>query len=192
MRSFLIVCVLLCAAIPSYSQDVEIPSNAAYRYDAAKVHYLFLDSRNLTSAVPKDYNFSEQFSGRKYRYFDPSSTAFGYATCQIFLPDSARITELTGWIYDNDPGNYVELNLYEFSTVDLTNPEQPIGGHETFGTIQTLVTDASTNVQELSVTTDKIVDNSDHIYILRFLASERNLDLRFYHARIKYEVSKAQ
>lgn len=182
----LFIC-LLTSQIKLNAQDVEIPSTASYKYETPKEHFISFHSNAFNSVNPDSYNLGNSVSNKAYSYFIPSSSFFGYAECQLNLPDGATVTELKAWVYDNDATELIRVRLHSFDHA-LADAEDFINSP----IINLETTTESTDVQELSGTGSAVIDNENKRYYINFQSSGRNSNLRLYSVRVKYEVDGTQ
>jgi len=188
-RSSTIVLALLLSVGSLIGQGVEIPADAEYAYEEAKEYYMSFYHSEFRSIAPNTYEFVAGNAAVSYGTLEPVSASFGYAECALHLPHGAKITELKAWLYDNDPTERIEVQIYEQAHV-LASPGTQVGAPE--ATVEATEGGASPVIKEFTTSTNIDVDNENNKYWLRLVMSGRNDNLRLYSVRIKYEVEQAQ
>ena len=100
------------------------------------------------------------------------------------MPEGAIITNLEGWVYDNDASALVRVKIRRQQ--NGSSDDEPVA------TVQTALATGFSSVQFLSTSLSHTVDNQNYAYFVWIDGYADNTDIRFYGARVTYTVSKAE
>ena len=161
-----------------------IEVDGEYKYETAKEHYMSFAPITLRSFNPSRNDYEIANYSNYYGYFKTGSGILGYAGVPIYLPDGAIIKELEAWIYDNSTDYVVRVALYKHSLGTKTSTR--------IVNVESSAANASADIQNLTSSSSyQAVDNTKYAYYLMFTGRETSPDTRFYGAKIKYTVKKA-
>lgn len=140
---------------------------------------------DILTVTTSDSKFASPNAITGYHYFNGISGALGYAMASVNLPDGAIVTELAGWIWDDDATAPVR--------VELVRHQHGTSSYNAMATIESLAATALASVQNLTTTSIffATIDNSQYSYFLRFTGKDDNTqNTRLYNARIEYQLTK--
>ncbi|MES2837317.1 MAG: hypothetical protein V4667_07330 [Bacteroidota bacterium] len=171
--------------------DVEIPATNDYKYSTPKTYYYTISPGEFTSNSEINYSMGRVVDATTgsvtYAYFaNGVATSQGYATAGVHLPDGAKITKFSAWLYNND------LSVTNIPTVyllrrTLTSGTYGIIASCSLATVSTAITRVDDNAPA-----NIIVDNLSYPYVVTFLADQASSTLRLYTVQIEYTVDNAQ
>jgi hypothetical protein len=118
-----------------------------------------------------------------YKYFNGTVGNLGYAVAHVDLPSGAVVTEVRGWLFDN--------NATFPTRIELVRADHGTGTDIIMASFETV--GQSGAVQQLfdDTITSSIIDNSAASYFLRFTGVNDNQnETRLYNATITYSVQK--
>lgn len=164
--------------------DIEIPALNDYTYSTAKRHYKSYAPTTFNSITPDLYEFGTNIAADWYGYFRSGSTAFGYATVEVNLPDGAVVTELRAWLYDNVATNPVRVELIRQQLGVSTIVNMARAESATATAINTVQNIFDPNIFNATI------DNANYAYFLRFTGLQNSANTRLYGARITYTVTE--
>lgn len=158
---------------------------ADYQYDAAVTQ-----TKSYSALVFERLQFGNDTSEfvsfnatTTYKYFNGTVGNLGYAVAHVDLPTGAVVTEVRGWLYDN--------NATLPTRIELIRTDHGSGTDIGMASVETTVDDIV--VQELFDNTifSSTIDNSAASYFLRFTGVNDNQnETRLYNATITYTVQK--
>ncbi|WP_420577128.1 beta strand repeat-containing protein [Ekhidna sp.] len=158
-----------------------------YSYFSAKIRfesYHPSEFKQIRFSTTTSQLVANNFTNQEV-YFAGGSSALGYASTPVKLPDGAIVTDLEAYVLDNDAtaGNFVRVNLYR-SQIGVANSNQNMAQIET--------TTESASVQTLTDSTifNGTIDNSTYSYRLLFSGREGSQEIQLHGVRITYTVNR--
>ena len=104
----------------------------------------------------------------------------GWYAAPINIPDGATITNVTAYVYDNDPTEDINVRVSRMGNSGSGNVGYNVGS----------TTNASTAVQPLTGTINVTVDYSTYYYNIYVQATQANSNLRLYNVVLQYTVNE--
>ena len=169
---------------PAEKLDVEgnIEVNGDYKYEAAKTRYMSFNGIGFTPVFETGKLVPLNVGSSMYYYFADGS-GLRYAAQRLDLPDGAIITNLDGWLYDNDNS--------ALGRVRICRQQNGNSSDAILATVETTGSGVSTFVQSLSQSLNHTVDNQNYSYYIWVEGYGGNTNIRYYGAKITYTVLKA-
>jgi hypothetical protein len=158
--------------------DIEIPAANDYKYSSAKTNYLSIHNTNVLTDNAS--YFWDSNGGYAYISNGTAGTA-GSGRLPFNVPHGATITNVVGYLYDNDATYNVSFFVYRHTLA--TGSFSAIASGATTG--------QSTSVQQITDTANAVVDNSLYSYYIVVSSSQANSNLRMYGFRVTYTVTSA-
>jgi hypothetical protein len=173
---------------PSEALDVDnggsIEVDGEYTYESPKTHYYTLSAKDFVGGSPHNGDNWNNTGNIIYSYFDVTGNSFPIANAGFQIPDGARITDITAFIWDDDGSITYQPRFMVYEVLMAS------GSYGLVGTA-TLASDAA-SVQQLSIPLNKVVDNVNRSYHIKFQsAGDAGSNIRLYGVRITYTVDKA-
>lgn len=133
------------------------------------------------AAFRPDSNNRQWGFGFTYAFLYPAGVSGYCGIAPVYLPDGARVTRFTGYLYDNDGQNSVNVYLYA----------KPLGSEASSTSMSLLTT--STNSTEIQTQsnwsiTQPVIDNSRYVYHIGVCMWGTSDVLRFYAAKIDFQM----
>ena len=169
---------------PNQKLDVEgsIEVDGEYTYESAKTRYKSFNGIGFSPVFETGKLVPLNVGSSMYYYFADGS-GLEYAAQRLDLPDGAIITNLDGWLYDNDNS--------ALGRVRICRQQNGNSSDATLATVETTGSGVSTFVQSLSQSLNHTVDNQNYSYYIWVEGYGGNTNIRYYGAKITYTVLKA-
>jgi hypothetical protein len=160
---------------------------ADFAFSSAVTRYASYSANvfDVLTMLGSDTKFATPNAVTGYHYFNGVSGALGYAVASMNLPDGAVITELAGWVWDNDATSP--------SRIELVRHENGTSNYLVMATVESDVPTALASVQSVSTVSvfSGAIDNSLYSYFVRYTGKDDNTqNTRLYNARIQYQITK--
>ncbi|WP_339815135.1 hypothetical protein [uncultured Imperialibacter sp.] len=160
---------------------------ADFTFSSAVTRYASYSANvfDVLTMLGSDTKFATPNAVTGYHYFNGVSGALGYAVASMNLPDGAVITELAGWVWDNDATSP--------SRIELVRHENGTSNYLVMATVESDVPTALASVQSVSTVSvfSGAIDNSLYSYFVRYTGKDDNTqNTRLYNARIQYQITK--
>lgn len=172
--------------------NVEIPAGKNYSYSSAKTQYMAVSAAAFTplqgtsgTATIQNIEIGGFLSGNARWIAGGTAADDAYMFAPVSLPDSAVVTEVEFYVYDNSSTYEVsgELRRQTFGASGTTIMASTAGSGTTATPATTSLTDSTIG--------NSTIDNSSYSYYLKFNTKENNSNLRIYGVRITYTVLQA-
>ncbi|QIX61911.1 hypothetical protein HER32_12245 [Hymenobacter sp. BT18] len=166
------------------SGNIQIPAANDFKYDGERVGYVSVPAIAFTYApFGSTTAYLTGTTTGTYRYVAGGSYGnSAHLFAPVYLPNGARITRYTVYVYDNDASYELYGNLYRINLA--TNVITNIGS--------TSLTNGTPLNTTILADVSSVVDNAVYAYYVRFNTVENASSLRLLGARITYAVMKVE
>ncbi len=166
--------------------NIQIPAGAEYKYAAAKTHYYSVPALLFQ---PDSGSFTKGTSNGSIFAVGGTSSAVGYFTAPVNLPDGATVTCVSFYEVDND-GTY---NLQSGQLCRNDASTNTSYGNVTVCANVSAPGGANADIKQMNTYTisNPVIDNQNYTYYLRWGTQQDNPNLRLVKVLITYNVVKA-
>jgi hypothetical protein len=171
------------------TNDIEISETNNYTYAGlGQTRYLSIHPMEfkVINAGSVAENLITPSAVDLYVYFDGGAGAQGNASVPLRLPNGASIDGLEAWVLDNTASQLTRVRISRHS-VGTSN------SRETIAVVETTVAGTNASVTQLSTasTFNRIVDNQNYSYSVRFTGLDNSNLTQLHGVRITYSVLQA-
>ncbi|MCX8037161.1 MAG: hypothetical protein N3D11_08985 [Candidatus Sumerlaeia bacterium] len=165
--------------------DATTISGQYHRYRSARTFYKNFSCHEMVSAVD-DADSIRREAGAGYAYIVGGTAPYSAGMrVGVHLPQGARMTQFLAWVWDNDSGGLIAVELCYG-----TNTGVPV----VISNIETTVSSAIPSIQQLtgSTITAPVVDNLNNVYFINVYMQPSGIGfsyMRFYSARLYYTMT---